>query len=130
MFTIEQIKTAHGKVKSGADFPAYIQEMKGLGVRSYEHFVADGHIQYYGADGFLLTAAPKWETQNIGITASNENLQHALTIHQQGQTTYLVFCKQAADAGVNKWVVDMVKMNCSYYDTAGNEMLVESIPLP
>lgn len=31
MFTIEQIKTAHSQVKSGADFPAYIQEIKKLG---------------------------------------------------------------------------------------------------
>lgn len=32
MFTVEQIKTAHSKVKSGADFPAYIQDIKKLGV--------------------------------------------------------------------------------------------------
>jgi hypothetical protein len=32
MFTIEQIKQAHNKVKSGADFPKYIQEIKKLGM--------------------------------------------------------------------------------------------------
>ena len=32
MFTLEQIKLAHSKVKSGADFPAYIKELKALGV--------------------------------------------------------------------------------------------------
>jgi hypothetical protein len=32
MFAVEQIKTAHSKVKSGADFPAYIQDIKKLGV--------------------------------------------------------------------------------------------------
>lgn len=32
MFTIQQIKDAHSKVKSGADFPAYIQDIKKLGV--------------------------------------------------------------------------------------------------
>ena len=37
MFTVEQIKTAHGKVKSGADFPAYINEVKKLGVSFYEY---------------------------------------------------------------------------------------------
>jgi hypothetical protein len=35
MFTIEQIKQAHVKVKSGADFPAYIKYLKQLGVRYY-----------------------------------------------------------------------------------------------
>jgi Protein of unknown function (DUF1398) len=35
MFKVEQIKAAHGKVKSGADFPSYIREIKVLGVTSY-----------------------------------------------------------------------------------------------
>ncbi|WP_449397691.1 hypothetical protein [Chryseobacterium wanjuense] len=30
-FTIEQIKAEHQKVKSGADFPRYIQAIKDLG---------------------------------------------------------------------------------------------------
>lgn len=30
MFTVEQIKAAHAKVKSGADFPGYITEIKSL----------------------------------------------------------------------------------------------------
>ena len=32
MFTAEQIITAHSKVKSGADFPNYIKDIKALGV--------------------------------------------------------------------------------------------------
>lgn len=34
MFTVEQIETAHDKVKTGADFPNYIQEIKQMGVKS------------------------------------------------------------------------------------------------
>jgi hypothetical protein len=41
MFTIEQIKSAHTKVKSGADFPNYFKDLIQLGVTSYEAFVAD-----------------------------------------------------------------------------------------
>ncbi len=33
MFTIEQIKEAHAKVKSGADFPNYIHDLIILGVK-------------------------------------------------------------------------------------------------
>ena len=32
MFTIQQIKDAHSKVKSGADFPKYMQDIIALGV--------------------------------------------------------------------------------------------------
>ncbi len=54
MFAIEQINTAHSKVKSGADFPAYIQDLKKIGVQAYESFVSDGHTVYYGQVIFKL----------------------------------------------------------------------------
>ncbi len=38
MFTIAQIKEAHDKVKSGADFPKYIQDLINLGVIGYDTF--------------------------------------------------------------------------------------------
>jgi hypothetical protein len=43
MFTLEEIKLAHSKVKSGADFLAYIHELKSIGLLSYTQFVSDGH---------------------------------------------------------------------------------------
>lgn len=128
MFTINQIKEAHAKVKSGADFPKYILDMTKLGVISYEHFVSDGHIQYYGADGFTISADTKWEIRNIAQQADAARLRHCIAIHQQGQTDYPTFCKQVAEIGVEKWVVDMKKMSCDYYDLAGNKMLAEPIP--
>ncbi|MDR6968468.1 uncharacterized protein YbcV (DUF1398 family) [Flavobacterium arsenatis] len=39
MFTVEQIKQARSKVKSGADFPNYIQDLIELGVLSFETFI-------------------------------------------------------------------------------------------
>jgi len=39
MFAVEQIEAAHFNVKSGADFPKYIQEIKSLGVTSFETWV-------------------------------------------------------------------------------------------
>lgn len=60
MFTIEQIGVAHSKVKSGADFPAYIRELKKLGVVHYKTFVADGHTDYYGANDYCATSPAKY----------------------------------------------------------------------
>lgn len=48
MFAIEQIKTAHSKVKSGADFLNYVQDLIKLGITSYETLVADGKTTYFG----------------------------------------------------------------------------------
>lgn len=128
MFTIDQIRNAHSKVKSGADFPAYIKELKSLGIRAYEHMVSDGSIHYVGTDNFRLAAPPKWEARTVSQTASSDQLKQSLQVHQQGQTDYTSFCQQAAEAGVDKWIVDMEAMKCVYYDTNGQELLSEDIP--
>jgi uncharacterized protein YbcV (DUF1398 family) len=128
MFTLEQIRAAHSKVKTGADFPAYIQDMKRLGVQSYAHFVSDGHIIYFGVSDFRLSSPPKWEPVSIPQKGRPEKLKHEIQIHQAGKTDYPAFCRQSAEAGVNKWVVDMQKMTCIYYDQMGNEMVSEPIP--
>jgi hypothetical protein len=44
MFTLEQIKQAHDKVQTGADFPNYIQDLINLGVEDMTLFVNDGHV--------------------------------------------------------------------------------------
>lgn len=53
MFTLEQIKEAHAKVRSGADFPTYVQDLIGLGVTCYQTYVSDGHTDYFGKKGFF-----------------------------------------------------------------------------
>lgn len=130
MFTIEQVKAVHAKVKTGADFPAYVQDMKTVGVVSYEHFVSDGHTVYYGHNDFCIASLAKYAAMEVAPTGSKIGLQQALTIHQQGETDYPTFCRQAAEAGVEKWTVHTIELTCTYYDKAGNTMLVEDIPEP
>lgn len=130
MFTIDQIKAAHSKVKSGADFPNYFQDLKKLGVTSYNTYVADGHTLYFGTDNFNVPSDHKYATLFIAEISDNVQFIHDLKIHQNGNTSYLTFCKDCAKSGVEKWTVDMSKMTCTYYDKAGNEMLVEVVPSP
>jgi len=127
MFTIQKLKEAHSRVKTGVDFPRYIQEIKKLGLIQYEFFVKNGAIAYYGAN-HQLTANPIYDELAIATTSSPKALQHTISIHQQGQTDFLTFCDQAAKAGVEKWVIDTEKMLCTYYDLTGNEMVTEPIP--
>lgn len=128
MFTLEQIKEAHSKVKSGADFPAYIQDMKKLGVTAYTHRVADGQTIYSGANSYSLAGPTKWDARPIAPTANADKLKTDLAAHQEGRTSYPHFCEDAANAGVEKWIVDLHAMTCTYYDTAGGEMLREDVP--
>lgn len=130
MFTIHAIEEIHAKVKSGADFPCYIQELIELGVLSYTIYVVDGHTAYFGEDNFQIISDPKYPALHIAKESDTERLQHALTIHQQGQTNYMTFCKHSAAAGVQKWTVDIKNMLCTYYDKNGKTMLVEQVPIP
>ena len=52
IFELKEIKEAQSKVKSGADFPNYIQELIKLGVKKYETYVHDGHSLYFGEDNY------------------------------------------------------------------------------
>jgi uncharacterized protein YbcV (DUF1398 family) len=128
MFTINQIKAIHSKVKSGADFPAYVQELKELGLTHYDMFVKNGQGIYYGANGFKISGNAAYPEKIVLETPSKEKLLHALTIHQQCQTNYLTFCEQAANAGVEKWATYVVGGEVIYYDKQGNEMVTEAIP--
>lgn len=128
MFTLEQIEEAHRKVKSGADFPKYVQELKSLGVSHYDCFVANGQTKYYNSIGFEVVGGAKYPALKVNDVSSAEKLKQAITIHQQGKTDYLTFCMQSADAGVEKWTVDMMEMSVSYLDKGGDELVVELIP--
>lgn len=128
MFTVEQIKTAHRKVKSGADFPAYIQDIKKSGVTYYETFVTDGHTDYYGENNYTTTSPAGYEPLVISGAVNAEQFKKDLKEHQQGKTDYPAFIKMCAASGIGKWNVCMDKMTCTYYDKAGNEILIEEIP--
>lgn len=128
MFTIEQVKAAHSKVKSGADFPAYIKEIKSLGVTHYETYVTDGHIDYHGGKDYTAKVPAKFDPLLIADTPNSEEFKAELMAHQQGKTDFLTFIKMCAITGIEKWEISMDKMTCTYYDKAGNEVLVEEIP--
>lgn len=128
MFTVQQIKAAHSKVKSGADFPAYIQDIKKLGVTFYETFVTDGHTDYYGANNYKTTSPAKYEALTVAEISNADQFKAELKAHQQGKTDYLTFIEMCALLGIEKWEVCIEKMTCVYYDKAGNEILVEQIP--
>lgn len=128
MFTVEQIKVAHSKVKSGAEFPAYVKEIKAMGVTHYEAYVSDGHIDYHGAANYMAKVPASYEALPIADMVRPEEFKRELIAHQQGKSDFLTFIKMCADVGIEKWAICMDKMTCTYYDKSGREILVEHIP--
>ena len=128
MFTVEQISAAHGKVKSGADFPNYIREIRSLGVTHYEAYVTDGHIDYHGINDYTARAPAKYASLIIADFSDEARFKAELKAHQEGKTDFLTFIKMCAKVGIEKWEICMDKMTCTYYDKAGNRLLAEQIP--
>ena len=130
MVELKEIEDAHSKVESGADFPKYIQQLKKLGITMYSSFVNDGHTVFTDADDHQLTSPKKYSLLRIANISDRDRFKHYLKNHQRGQSDYSTFCSNAAETGVEKWIVDMNKMTCTYYDKANNTMLEEMISIP
>ncbi len=128
MFSLEEILAAHQKVKSGADFPNYIKEIKALGVTHYETSVTDGHSTFYGTNNYKIEAPAKFEMVKITTISNKKKFTTELLTHQQGKTDFLTFIKSCAEFGIEKWEINMSQMTCTYYDRKGLEILMESIP--
>jgi len=129
MFSIEEIKASESKIKTGADFPQFIKEIKEMGVVRNDVYVSNGLSVYFNSDDHSVQASPdEYPVLVINDESSVDKLKHALQVHQRGETDYFTFCKQAADAGVEKWVIDLSEMTCTYLDTEQKELVKEQIP--
>lgn len=128
MFSLEQIKKAHSKVKSGLGFPQYVQDLIKLGVTHYDTYVTNGHTDYYGLNGFKVSSEAMYANLIIAENPNSNQFTKDLKAHQQGKTDYLTFCNSCAESGINKWTVGMGTMTCTYYDQADNVILTEGIP--
>lgn len=129
-FELNDIKAAHEKVASGADFPRYIQDLIQMGVKKYDCFVNNGRTVYFGEDDFQVKSASRYARINIANISDKERFKHYLKNHQRGQTDYTTFCNHCAQTGVQKWTVDMEAMTCTYFDKHSHIMLEEEIPTP
>ncbi|GGE90147.1 Uncharacterized conserved protein YbcV, DUF1398 family [Chishuiella changwenlii] len=129
MFTIKQIEEAHNKMTSGADFPKYIQEIKQLGVTSFETFVKDGHTIYYSDNDYKTISEPLYNSLVIKNESDKKQFINYLKIHQNGETDFFTFCDHCAETGIEKWIMNLDEMTCTYYNIKNNEILVEEIPV-
>ena len=128
MFQLSEIAEAHSKVKSGADFPHFVQDLVQLGVKKYDTYVSDGHTLFFGENNYQIQSEPKYAELSVTNVSDAEKFKHYLKNHQQGQTDYPTFCTHSAESGVEKWTVDMNLMTCTYCNKFSHKMLEEQIP--
>jgi uncharacterized protein YbcV (DUF1398 family) len=127
-FTLENIKAEHQKVKSGADFPQYIQALKTLDVSHYKTYVSDGNTEYFNHESQSVQTGSKYDFLSISDDLNIDSFKIRLKLHQQGGTDYMTFCKDCAENGINGWTMDLHAMTCTYFDRNESDVLTEQVP--
>ena len=102
--------------------------MQELAVPHSEAHVADEHVDYHGADQYMIPSPGRSEPLSSAATTDIDQFKAELLAHQQGKTDFLQFINLCAATGIEKWEVRLDKMTCTYFDKAGREVLEESIP--
>ncbi|ULH15820.1 DUF1398 domain-containing protein [Deinococcus sp. KNUC1210] len=127
MFEIEQINALHTRLAKASTLLAYIKALSDLGIERYDSYLADGHSEYYGKNGQVVSSPPVHGELHISEKSDQAAFLYHLKIHEQGESTYFELSEGLAESGVNKWTVDTTRASMTYYDKFGNEMLTEEI---
>jgi uncharacterized protein YbcV (DUF1398 family) len=127
MFTIEQINDIHDRLGNAETLRDYLQALHALGVKKYNSYLTDGHSEYFGEQGEKVVSPAAHEPMTIAETSNRDEFLKHLHRHEQGKTSYVEMSQGLAESGIEKWTFDTSKFAISYYDKAGNEMLVEQI---
>lgn len=127
-FTEQDIRAAYAKTRTGADFPRLIQDLKKLGIVSYDHMLASGSNIFHGEHGQSVSLSNMGPSVPVSDQADLELLKKHISEHQRGLTNYPTLCGLAGQAGVAKWTSDFLAMTCTYFDKSGSKMHVELIP--
>lgn len=127
MFTIEQINDLHHRLGNAETLLEYVRALNAIGVEKYDSYLTDGHSEYFGKDGHKVISPAANEVLAIAETSDKEGFLKHLELHVQGKTSYLEMSKGLAESGIEKWTVDTSNPTMTFYDKAGNELLVERI---
>lgn len=127
MFTLEQIDDIHRRFGNADTLSQYLEALRNIGVDKYDSFITDGHSEYFDKHSHKIVSTPVHEKLSIAETCNRESFLKHLNLHNQGKTNYLEMSKGLADSGIEKWTFDTNKMTIGYYDTDGNEILIERI---
>lgn len=127
MFTMQQIEGLHARFGSAKTLVDYVRALKALGVEHYDSYLADGHSEYFGKDGYTLISRSVHEVLVVADVAQREAFLEHLRRHELGQSNYLEMSKGLAQSGVEKWTVDTAGMTMTFSDKTGRSMLVNEI---
>jgi uncharacterized protein YbcV (DUF1398 family) len=108
-------------------FSQYVRALQALGVETYDSYLADGHTEFFGKDGYKVVLPSVHDTLPVSDRSDSAKAQEHLDLHNQGKTSYLEMSKGLADIGVEKWTMDTHTMTFACYDKQGHVLLMEEV---
>lgn len=126
-FSIAAIQEAH-ELYTGPDFPKLIKVFKAMGMKTNSFNLETGVVTYTNSLGEKLVSEGIKVDFNIVEKGNYEGAIIALQRNQRGESDFYTFCNEVAKAGVYKWVIDLDKMTCAYFDKVEQVIIIESIP--
>jgi uncharacterized protein YbcV (DUF1398 family) len=127
MFTIKQINQIHDTYGRAATLAQYLQALRAIGVETHDSCITDGHSEYFASPGQKVASPPVHAKLVISDESDKEGFFKHLALHKQGKTNYFQMSEGLAASGIEKWMFDTAKMTITYYDKAGQVMLVEHV---
>ena len=59
MFTLEQINQIHDRLGRAESLAQYVKALNALGVETYDSYIMDGHSEYIGNNGPIVSTTIK-----------------------------------------------------------------------
>ena len=127
MSEVPSIETCFESVKSGSDFSGFISTLLGNSVACYFHYVSTGNVIFVKHSGETVMLKNERELLSVRTEYDSDKVEFIVKQHFRGLMPYEDYCKQLAEAGVAKWVVDLSEMTRCYYSKRNGVIYSEAI---
>lgn len=127
VFTMAEIDDIHARLGNAQSLADYLRALATIGVVRFESFVADGHSEFFDSDGDHVASSAHHKVLSIANSSDRDAFLEQLRRHNDGETSYVEMSEGLADSGIEKWVADTTLMTMTYFDRAGDAILVEHV---
>lgn len=127
MESLQILKEHLEKVRMDADFSVFINTLNDNNVAYYVYFVATGNITFVKKNEDFVPLKSSRYLLKISSAVSARKTRIAAERHFSGEATYEIYCRDLANAGVFRWIVDLSTNVRSYYSVTNELLHTESL---